>query len=323
MLPPSSRFSPTEMLHSIPLAPLAAFLSAPDTSAQLRALNDILDKYRTPKRLLSYRDARCQKLGPAAEESGPTRVTFGTVGGGSEGDESSRRLRRCLPSTPHLYLRTLDAAALFTLETWRSDTLGLPKLDMEHPDSIYYRLPTPERSPTPPIVVKKPEADAESEAELWPDETLADGFDKDDEADPDFISPSPPDGQPRRSQDAAGEAPPAGPSRRTRIADVDIGATAGRRKSAPSMELSTQAEAADPPGRKRNRASLGVTWADGLGIVQSRVWVDLSSEKSVKPTDVKAAPAKATAGQNQTPVKMPASRVGGEDEDEWALLKGM
>ena len=50
-----------------------------------------------------------------------------------------------------LDLRSLDAAALFTLESWRREILGMEKLDMEHPDSVWYKSaePTPPPSPTP------------------------------------------------------------------------------------------------------------------------------------------------------------------------------
>ncbi|KAK1924422.1 hypothetical protein DB88DRAFT_510783 [Papiliotrema laurentii] len=60
------------------------------------------------------------------------------------------------PSTPtrrirelRLDLRTLDAAALFALETWRRELLGLDKLPMDHPDSIWYKEPSP--TPTPVV----------------------------------------------------------------------------------------------------------------------------------------------------------------------------
>ncbi|GFZ44151.1 hypothetical protein JCM24511_01872 [Saitozyma sp. JCM 24511] len=49
-----------------------------------------------------------------------------------------------------LDLRTLDAAALFALETWRRQELGLDKLVMEVPDSIWYKDPTPPASAEPP-----------------------------------------------------------------------------------------------------------------------------------------------------------------------------
>ena len=56
-----------------------------------------------------------------------------------------------------LDLRTLDAAALFQLEIWRREVLGLGKLDMEHPDSIWYNEPTPTPEPEEEVieVVKK------------------------------------------------------------------------------------------------------------------------------------------------------------------------
>ncbi|WRT66163.1 uncharacterized protein IL334_003116 [Kwoniella shivajii] len=47
-----------------------------------------------------------------------------------------------------LDLRTLDAAALFALETWRREELGMEKLNMDVPDSVWYKDPTP--SPPPP-----------------------------------------------------------------------------------------------------------------------------------------------------------------------------
>ncbi|WWD17487.1 hypothetical protein CI109_101928 [Kwoniella shandongensis] len=49
-----------------------------------------------------------------------------------------------------LDLRTLDAAALFALETWRREILGLDRLNMDVPDSIWYKDPTPTPSPPPP-----------------------------------------------------------------------------------------------------------------------------------------------------------------------------
>lgn len=58
-----------------------------------------------------------------------------------------------------LDLRTLDAAALFQLEIWRREVLGLQKMDMEHPDSIWFHDPTPEPSPEPEpklAVAKRP-----------------------------------------------------------------------------------------------------------------------------------------------------------------------
>lgn len=59
-----------------------------------------------------------------------------------------------------LDLRSLDAAALFALETWRREFLGLDKLKMEHPDSIWYKdstpTPTPSPSPEPEPVKRKP-----------------------------------------------------------------------------------------------------------------------------------------------------------------------
>ncbi|WWC93977.1 hypothetical protein V866_000815 [Kwoniella sp. B9012] len=48
-----------------------------------------------------------------------------------------------------LDLRTLDAAALFALETWRREELGLEKLNMEFPDSVWYKDSTPTPSPPP------------------------------------------------------------------------------------------------------------------------------------------------------------------------------
>lgn len=48
-----------------------------------------------------------------------------------------------------LDLRTLDPAALFTLEKWRREVLKLENLPFDHPDSIWYRSPTPE-----PVVKK-------------------------------------------------------------------------------------------------------------------------------------------------------------------------
>lgn len=50
-----------------------------------------------------------------------------------------------------LDLRTLDPAALFALETWRRELLGLPKLEREHPGSIWYKdaTPTPPPEPSP------------------------------------------------------------------------------------------------------------------------------------------------------------------------------
>ena len=70
------------------------------------------------------------------------------------------------PSAPHrrvrelrLDLRTLDAAALFALETWRRELLGLGRLDLEHPDSVWFEepelVPTPSPPPLPPRIASK------------------------------------------------------------------------------------------------------------------------------------------------------------------------
>lgn len=48
-----------------------------------------------------------------------------------------------------LDLRTLDPAALFTLEKWRREVLKLEDLPFDHPDSIWFKSPTPE-----PVVKK-------------------------------------------------------------------------------------------------------------------------------------------------------------------------
>jgi hypothetical protein len=56
----------------------------------------------------------------------------------------TRRIREL-----RLDLRTLDAAALFALETWRRELMRLEKLKMEHPDSIWYKDPTPTPTPEP------------------------------------------------------------------------------------------------------------------------------------------------------------------------------
>ena len=49
-----------------------------------------------------------------------------------------------------LDLRTLDAAALFALETWRRELLGLEKLQLEHPDSVWYEDQPEAESSTAP-----------------------------------------------------------------------------------------------------------------------------------------------------------------------------
>jgi len=74
----------------------------------------------------------------------------------------STRLNPPLPSAIHpllplpgkrqvrelrLDLRTLDAAALFALETWRRQALGLEKMKMKTPDYIAYREPSPSTPP--------------------------------------------------------------------------------------------------------------------------------------------------------------------------------
>ncbi len=64
---------------------------------------------------------------------------------------------RLPPPTPsrqirelRLDLRTLDAAALFALETWRRQALGLEKLNIDVPDSIWYKDDSPTPPPSPP-----------------------------------------------------------------------------------------------------------------------------------------------------------------------------
>ena len=60
----------------------------------------------------------------------------------------SRRIREL-----RLDLRTLDAAALFALETWRRELLGLEKLQLEHPDSVWYEDQPEAESSTAPAKI--------------------------------------------------------------------------------------------------------------------------------------------------------------------------
>lgn len=208
-LPPPAIFEHAESLHAITLPPLATFLAHLTDPTQLRTLNEILEKYRTPD---SYHRIDVRELGSSeipidteledpvpsvAEEGGEpvileewsTREAYKEARLGeevarqiaaeypklldpptakgplprtfaAEVDTSPVRapshapaeqlLDRLPPSAPHrrvrelrLDLRTLDAAALFALETWRRAELGLEKLDMDVPQSIWYKESTP------------------------------------------------------------------------------------------------------------------------------------------------------------------------------------
>ncbi|ORY32514.1 hypothetical protein BCR39DRAFT_374916 [Naematelia encephala] len=218
-LPPPIVLRHDETLHAILLPPLATFLSTLHKPEHLLKLNDILDRYRTPK---SYHRIDVRQVDSSEIPAGPERAEW--LSGLSEkergepvilsrevleeadadlqetegqtglaptppptaatihvnGDiqahafettldsniDPSLMNTRASPDTPthpappsapkrrlrelRVDIRTLDAAALFSLETWRREELGLERLDMHHPASIWYKEPTPTPPPTPP-----------------------------------------------------------------------------------------------------------------------------------------------------------------------------
>lgn len=240
-LPPRAIFTHNEILHAISLPPLASFLSDLSSPEHLIKLNDILDRFKTPKsyhrvdvRLVEssdlppdlpegqkilnladrtasrgttqkeamstsgdYSDERKERWkrekgqpvvlpegmgmeeyllqhprspldAPPAEEEYGDVITAAPRTCPAETDQavsssatvthdliSARAPSHYLPPAAptrrvrelRLDLRTLDAAALFHLETWRREVLGIRRLDLEVPDSIWYKDQTP--SPPP------------------------------------------------------------------------------------------------------------------------------------------------------------------------------
>ena len=260
-LPPPVIFAHDETLHAICLPPLASFLASLTATEHLIKLNDILDRFRTPKSYhridvravesselpphspaererererekgeplildpgVGIEEYRARKAGDGnagqpRERSSNGQVEEGPLTNGDEGaagpasDDHSHidvapftpltstlldqngegsaithtrkdasplhlvppttDLDPAPPSSTHplpplpkkrrirelrLDVRTLDAAALFALETWRRQVLGLQKLDMEFPDSIWYKEPSPTPPPPPPPPAKVPQ----------------------------------------------------------------------------------------------------------------------------------------------------------------------
>ncbi|RXK40867.1 hypothetical protein M231_01926 [Tremella mesenterica] len=263
-LPPPLILSHNETLHAIPLPPLAQFLTSLTRPEHLVKLNDILERFRTPKSYhrIDVREVTSSELPPSSpidaehaslreenlsrRKNGATAKKNGMKVQTKETEESKREKgepiilpegitveeykkthhdsththlghqngdgetngsgeknglmmedqagpsRQYISSThPHppisvsqpvipdsnpltdinktspnhllppsgpkrrirelrLDIRSLDAAALFTLEGWRREILGLEKLDMEVPDSIWYKASSPSPPPSPP-----------------------------------------------------------------------------------------------------------------------------------------------------------------------------
>ena len=190
-LPPPVTFEHKETLHRIELPPLARFLHTLTSPPQLIKLNEILNRYRTPK---SYHRIDVREIGSSelpisnspepevprlndqnhphhdatyAPDGAPIELDDGVtieevkesraVKHGEDEPSSPEATHPLPPAGPtrrirelRVDLRTLDPAALFTLEKWRREVLKLEDLPFDHPDSIWYRSPTPE-----PIVKKK------------------------------------------------------------------------------------------------------------------------------------------------------------------------
>ncbi|CAD6572474.1 MAG: hypothetical protein TREMPRED_000557 [Tremellales sp. Tagirdzhanova-0007] len=169
IVPPPVIFTYDETLHAISLPPLASFLTSLTAPDHLIKLSDSLDRYRTPKsyhrideraiessELPPHSPAQRKKASgePAVLESWSEAVYPITPSIRLHPDATSPANRHLpLPMTRRirelrLDLRTLDEGALFALETWRRQALGLAKLKLKLPDSDWHN----NHSPTPPAL---------------------------------------------------------------------------------------------------------------------------------------------------------------------------
>ncbi|EJT45800.1 hypothetical protein A1Q1_05713 [Trichosporon asahii var. asahii CBS 2479] len=123
---------------------------APDASANTTSAAQPADGDEELNQVLADKDAALVAIVDASRSPSPFTPSHPPPPGGSA--RFVRELR--------LDLRTLDSAALFELETWRREVLGLPPMDRIVPDSIWYQ----QVEPVPPTKKKGRKTNAEREA---------------------------------------------------------------------------------------------------------------------------------------------------------------
>lgn len=156
----TSTFSYSETLHTIPILPLATFLKTLTSAESVARLQDVLVKHRSPEswervgeRMISSGDLPPPGCTPKPQVnlSDETNDDIGARDQNQnqepdqdEDEESEERMESdrdpgiIYPSPPKTYiqeirvdLRTLHPKAIFALESWRRETLGMEQLVME------------------------------------------------------------------------------------------------------------------------------------------------------------------------------------------------
>lgn len=156
----TSTFSSSETLHTIPLLPLATFLKTLTSAENVARLQDVLVKHRSPEswervdeRMISSGDLPPPGYTPkpqvnlldetnddigARDQNQNQELDQNEDGESEERMESDRDPGIIYPSPPKTYiqgirvdLRTLHPKAIFALESWRRETLGMEQLVME------------------------------------------------------------------------------------------------------------------------------------------------------------------------------------------------
>lgn len=156
----TSTFSSSETLHTIPLLPLATFLKTLTSVENVARLQDVLVKHRsleswervdermtssgdlpppgcTPKPQVNLSDETNDDIG-ARDQNQNQEPDQDEDEESEERMESDRDPGIVYPSPPKTYiqetrvdLRTLHPKAIFALESWRRETLGMEQLVME------------------------------------------------------------------------------------------------------------------------------------------------------------------------------------------------
>lgn len=111
--------------------------AAPDASVNTTSADQHTAADEELNQVLADKDAALVAIADASRSPSPFTPSHPPPPGGSA--RFVRELR--------LDLRILDSAALFELETWRREVLGLPPMDRIVPDSIWYQQIEPEPVP--------------------------------------------------------------------------------------------------------------------------------------------------------------------------------
>ncbi|TYJ53438.1 hypothetical protein B9479_005935 [Cryptococcus floricola] len=134
--------SPPTTLHSIPLPPLTNFLQTLSSPASLARLLSILSQHRTPdswdrfdERLLGSGEILGNFEGDVDEKTmqdmcGPPEVVQGSEGEQAGNEGLAEPPTRVLQEVK-VDLRTLAPSAIFALESWRRESLGMEALVLE------------------------------------------------------------------------------------------------------------------------------------------------------------------------------------------------